>query len=187
MRSYICSIAGLSYGERGAASSASRASALNSQVIAFDSRIRYNLSTRRCIMKLNTAKEVWTGRIIAWVIALGVSCAVIFGSAFILGPALFSGSTVSRQIAVAIYCPGAETATEEQGASLPTTTSPTGTYGHTVEITCTFPDGTMKVIRNEEFALKSVGGMFGLGALCGVGISTPILLVPLFLFRKKGG
>jgi hypothetical protein len=27
--------------------------------------------------------------------------------------------------------------------------------------------------------------MFGGGALCGLGIAIPIMLVPLFLFRKK--
>ena len=136
-------------------------------------------------MKLESNKQVWGARLIAWIIALVVSCGVIFGSAFILGPTLFSNSAVSRKIAVAMYCPGAVNTSEEQGASTPTTTSPSGTYGHTVEITCIFADGSTKVINNEQSALSSIGGMFGLGALCGVGISIPILFVPFFLFRKK--
>ena len=136
-------------------------------------------------MKLNTAREVWTGRVIGWIIALGISCTVIGASTFILGPTLFSNSLVSRKVALAVYCPKAVSSTERAGASTQTTTSPSGTYGHTVEITCTFADGSTKIIRNEEFALASIGGMFGLGALCGLGISLPIMLVPFFLFRKK--
>jgi len=136
-------------------------------------------------MKLNTAREVWTGRLIGWVIALVISCVVIFGSTFMLGPTLFSGSAVSRKIALAWYCPGAVSSTEQDGASTPTTSSPSGTYGHTVEITCAFSDGSARVISNEEFAVTSIGGMFGGGALCGLGISIPIMLAPFFLFRKK--
>jgi len=136
-------------------------------------------------MKLETNKKVWTARLIGWIIALILSCGVIFGSAFMLGPALFSGDAVSRKIAVAYYCPGAVETSEQDGASAPTTTSPSGPYGHTVEITCTMQDGSTRVIRNEQFALASIGGMFGGGALCGAGIAIPILFVPFFLFRKK--
>jgi len=84
-----------------------------------------------------------------------------------------------------VYCPGAVANSVEEGASTQTTTSPSGTYGHTVEITCTFADGSTKVISNEQVALSSIGGMFGLGALAGICISVPIMLVPFFLFRKK--
>ena len=136
-------------------------------------------------MKLESHKQVWTARVLAWIVALVISCGVIFGSSFMLGPALFSSNTVSREIAVTVYCPGAVETSEQQGASGPTTSSPSGTYGHTVEITCTMADGSTKVISNEEFALASIGGMFGGGALCGVGIAIPILFVPFFLFRKK--
>jgi hypothetical protein len=136
-------------------------------------------------MKLETNKKVWTARLIGWIVALVVSCGVIAGSTFMLGPALFSSDAVSRKIAVAVYCPGAVSSTEQDGTSTQTTTSPSGTYGHTVEITCTMQDGSTKIIRNEQFVLASIGGMFGGGALCGAAISIPILLVPLFLFRKK--
>ena len=42
-----------------------------------------------------------------------------------------------------------------------------------------------KVIRNEQYALAALGGVFGIGALIGVVISIPILLLPLILIRKK--
>jgi len=136
-------------------------------------------------MKLNSAKEVWIARVVAWVVLGAISCGIIFATTFMLGPSLFAIPNLSDKIAVAMYCPGAESTLTQEGASVPTTSSPSGGYGHTVEITCTFADGSTKVIRNEQFALASIGGMFGLGGLCGVGLSIPLMLAPLFLIRKK--
>jgi hypothetical protein len=136
-------------------------------------------------MKLNSAKEVWIARAIAWVVLGALSCGIIFGTTFMLGPSLFAVPNLSDKIAVAIYCPGSESSTTKEGASTPTTSDPSGGYGHTVEITCTFADGSTRIIRNEQFAIASIGGMFGLGGLCGVGLSIPLMLVPLFLIRKK--
>jgi hypothetical protein len=136
-------------------------------------------------MKLNSTREVWIARIIAWIILGALSCGIIFATTFMLGPSLFAIPNLNDKIAVAMYCPGAESTLVEEGASTPTTSSPSGGYGHTVQITCTFADGSTKVIRNEEFALASVGGMFGLGGLCGVGISIPLMLAPFAFIRKK--
>ena len=136
-------------------------------------------------MKLNTAKEVWIARLIAWVVLGAISCGIIFASTFMLGPTLFAVPDLNNKLAEAIYCPGAVSTSTQEGASVPTTSSPSGTYGHTVEITCTFADGSTKVIRNEQFALASIGGMFGLGGLCGVGISIPLMLAPFVFIRKK--
>jgi hypothetical protein len=133
-------------------------------------------------MKLNSAKEVWIARMIAWIVLGALSCGIIFATTFMFGPALFAVPNLSDKIAVAIYCPGAESTSMQEGTSTP---SPSGGYGHTVEITCSFADGSTKVIRNEQFALASIGGMFGLGGLCGVGLSIPLMLAPLFLIRKK--
>lgn len=136
-------------------------------------------------MKLNTAKEVWTARLIAWVVLGAISCGIIFASTFMLGPSLFAVPDLNNKLAEAIYCPGAESTSSQEGASVPTTSSPSGTYGHTVEITCTFADGSTKVIRNEQFALASIGGMFGIGGLCGVGLSAVLMLAPFVFIRKK--
>ena len=136
-------------------------------------------------MKLNSAKEVWVARLIAWVMIGAVSCGIIFVTTFMLGPSMFAVPDLSEKIAVAVFCPGAEGNSRQDGASVPTTSSPSGTYGHTVEITCTFADGSTKTIRNEQYALASIGGMFGLGGLCGVAISIPLMLLPLFLIRRK--
>lgn len=136
-------------------------------------------------MKLNSAKEVWIARIIVWVVLAVISCGIIFSTTFMVGPTLFSGEYATNKIALAVYCPGAESSSLEKGASMPTTSDPNGTYGHTVEVTCYFADGSTKIIRNEQYALASIGGMFGLGGLIGVVISIPLFLVPFILIRKK--
>lgn len=136
-------------------------------------------------MKLKTNKEVWIARIIAWVLLAAVSAGIIFMSTFVLGPTFFAVPDLDEKLAVAVYCPEAESTSVQKSSSGPTTSSPTGTYGHTVEITCYFADGSEKVIRNEQFALTSIGGMFGLGGLCGIGISIPLMLLPFFVIRKK--
>src|SRR3990172_5093415 len=136
-------------------------------------------------MKLNSAKEVWIARIIVWVVLGAVSCGIIFMTTFSVGPTLFGGDSATNQIALAMYCPGAESSSLEKGTSMPTTSDSTGTYGHTVEVTCFFADGSTKTIRNEQYALASIGGVFGLGGLIGVVISFPLFLVPFILIRKK--
>ena len=136
-------------------------------------------------MKLNSAKEVWVARLIAWVMIRAASCGIIFVTTFMVGPSLFAIPNLSEKIAVSVFCPGAESTSRQDGASVPTTSSPSGTYGHTVEITCTFADGSTEIIRNEQYALASIGGMFGLGGLCGLGISVLLMLLPFFVIRKK--
>ena len=136
-------------------------------------------------MKLNSAKEVWIARVIAWVVLAAISCGIIFGATFMLGPSLFAIPNLNDKIALAVFCPGAESSSTQEGASTPTTSDPNGTRGHTVEITCHFANGSTKIIRNEQYALASIGGMFGIGGLIGVLISIPLMLAPLFVIRKK--
>jgi hypothetical protein len=136
-------------------------------------------------MKLNSVKEVWIARLIAWFVIGAVSCGIIFITTFMVGPSLFAIPNLSEKIAISVFCPGAESTSRQDGASVPTTSSPSGTYGHTVEITCTFADGSTEIIRNEQYALASIGGMFGLGGLCGLGISVLLMLLPFFVIRKK--
>ncbi len=104
---------------------------------------------------------------------------------FMVGPSLFAIPNLNDKIALAVFCPGAESSSTQEGASTPTTSDPNGTRGHTVEITCSFADGSTKIIRNEQYALASIGGMFGIGGLIGILISIPLMLAPFFLIRKK--
>lgn len=136
-------------------------------------------------MKLNTSKEVWIARIIAWVLLCLVSSGILFVTTFILGPTLFVIPNLTERIAVALYCPGAERTDLQKGTSTPTTTSPSGTRGHTVEITCYFPDGSTDIIDNREFAISSIGSVFGIGALIGLLISISLMFLPFFFIRRK--
>ena len=136
-------------------------------------------------MKLNSANEVWIARVIAWVVLGVISCGIIFTATFMLGPSLFVIPDLNDTIALAVFCPGAESSSTQEGASTPTTSDPNGTRGHTVEITCYFADGSTKIIRNEQFALASIGGMFGIGGLTGILITIPLMLLPIFLIRRK--
>lgn len=136
-------------------------------------------------MKLKTSKEVWIARIIAWVLLCILSSGILFVTTFMIGPTLFVIPNLTDKIAVALYCPGAESTSLQEGASTPTTSDPNGTYGHTVEITCYFPDGSTDIIDNGEYAIASIGGMFGIGGLIGLVISIPLMFLPLLLIRKK--
>ena len=136
-------------------------------------------------MKLNTSKEVWIARLIAWVLLCLLSSGILFATTFMLGPALFAVPNLTEKIAVAMYCPGAESTSLQEGASTQTTTSPSGTYGHTVEVTCYYADGSTDTIDNGEYAIASIGGVFGIGGLIGLVISIPLMFVPFVLIRKK--
>jgi len=57
-------------------------------------------------------------------------------------------------------CPGAVSISQDEYNSSPMTTSPSGTYGHQEEWTCTFEDGSQKVVPNEEIAFKGLGASF---------------------------
>lgn len=122
---------------------------------------------------------------IAWVVLGIISCGIIFSATFILGPSLFAIPDLNDTIALAVFCPGAKSSSTQEGASTPTTSDPNGTRGHTVEITCYFADGSTKIIRNEQFALASIGGMFGIGSLIGILITIPLMLLPIFIIRRK--
>lgn len=135
-------------------------------------------------MKLKTSKEVWIARVIAWVLLCLVSSGILFVTTFMVGPALFVIPNLTDKIAVAMYCPGAESTSTQEGPSAPTTSDPTGTRGHTVEVTCYFPDGSTDIIDNGEYAIASIGGVFGIGGSIGLVISIPLMLLP-FLVRKK--
>ncbi len=136
-------------------------------------------------MKLNTSKDVWIARIIGWALICFLASGILFVTTFMLGPTLFVIPNFSERIAVAMYCPGAESTSLDKGASTPTTSDPNGTTGYTVEITCYFPDGSTDIIDNGEYAIAAIGGSFGGSFLIGLVISLPLFLIPLFLIRKK--
>jgi len=73
-------------------------------------------------------------------------------------------------------CPGAVSISQDEYNSGPTTSDPSGGYGHQEEWTCTFEDGTQKVVPNEEIALKGLGASFAAAGVCG-GLIVLLLMV----------
>ena len=73
-------------------------------------------------------------------------------------------------------CPGAVSISQEEYNSGPVTSSPTGMTGHQEEWTCTFEDGSQKVIPNEEIALKGLGASAAAMGLLG-GIVTVLGMI----------
>lgn len=64
-------------------------------------------------------------------------------------------------------CPGAVSIDQEEYNRGPVTTSPTGGTGHQEEWTCTFEDGSQKIVPNEEIAVKGLGASFTAAGICG--------------------
>jgi len=64
-------------------------------------------------------------------------------------------------------CPDAVSISQDEYNSGPVTTSPSGMTGHQEEWTCTFEDGTQKVVPNEEIAFKGLGASFTAAGICG--------------------
>lgn len=73
-------------------------------------------------------------------------------------------------------CPGAVSIDQDEYNSGPVTTSPSGMTGHQEEWTCTFEDGSQKVIPNEEIAFKGMGASFTAAGICG-GLVVFVLMI----------
>lgn len=73
-------------------------------------------------------------------------------------------------------CPGAVSIEQEEYNRGPVTTSPTGGTGHQEEWTCTFEDGTQKIVPNEEIAIKGIGASFTAAGVCG-GLIVLLLMI----------
>jgi hypothetical protein len=108
----------------------------------------------------------WQGSCIGALLVLLVCGSSMFfvvpvGGAMIAGiPPLFDKLTGWA------VCPGAVSISVEEYNSGPVTTSPTGITGHQEEWTCTFEDGSQKIISNEEIAFKGLGASFTAVGIC---------------------
>ena len=80
-------------------------------------------------------------------------------------------------------CPGAVTIDRQEYNSGPVSADPMAGFGHQEEWTCTFMDGSQKVVPNEEIALKGIGASFTvIGVLGGV-----IVIVLMIVAAIVGG
>jgi hypothetical protein len=75
-----------------------------------------------------------------------------------------------------VVCPEAVSIDQKEYNHGPVTTSPTGGTGHQEEWTCTFEDGSQKVVPNEEIAFKGLGASFTAAGVCG-GLVVLVLMI----------
>ena len=113
----------------------------------------------------------WQGSCIGAVLVLLIGGASLFfivpvGGAMLIGmPPLFDKLTGM------VVCPGAVAISQEEYNSGPATSSPSGMTGHQEEWTCTFEDGTQRIVPNEEIAAKGIGASFAAAGICsGLGL-----------------
>ena len=122
----------------------------------------------------------WQGACIGAILVLLIGGASLFFVIPIGGGILVGIPPVFDKLAGWAVCPGAVSISQEEYNFGPVTTSPTGMTGHQEEWTCTFRDGTQKIIPNEEIALKGIAASFTAAGLCaGVGILLLMILAAI--------
>jgi hypothetical protein len=134
------------------------------------------------LMKSNNNKQIWGAQATDWTTLLAIIGVIIVGSAVVLGPLLSSIDTVNQKIVLTYRCPGAIAIAEKRGPITQVGSDP-NSFGQTVEGICTFADGSTKIVSNDEYAVTSIVGSMGIGAISGVGIA--VLFTPMYIIRKK--
>ena len=109
----------------------------------------------------------WQGSCIGALLVLLIGGASLFFIVPIGGGILVGIPPVFDRLTGWAVCPGAVSISQEEYNSGPVTTSPSGMTGHQEEWTCTFQDGSQKIIPNEEIALKGIGASFTAAGICG--------------------
>lgn len=133
-------------------------------------------------MKPDTNKQIWGGQTKDWTTLLVILCGIVLGSSFVLGPLLSGIDAVNQKIVLAYHCPGAIDITEKRGPIVQVGSDP-NSFGQTVEGICTFSDGSTKVVSNDEYAVTTIVGSLGLGAILGMGIA--VVFTPIYILQKK--
>jgi len=118
----------------------------------------------------------WHGSCIGVLLVLLVCGASMFFFVPVGGAMLVGIPPVFDKLTGWAVCPNAVSISVEEYNSGPVTTSPTGMTGHQEEWTCTFQDGSRKVIPNEEIAFKGLGASFTAAGICG-GIGVLLFMI----------
>ena len=108
----------------------------------------------------------WHGSCIGALLVLLIGGLSLFFFVPVGGALLIGIPPVFDRLTGWAVCPGAVTIAQEEFNSGPVTTSPSGMTGHQEEWTCTFEDGTRRVVPNEEIALKGMGASFTAAGVC---------------------
>lgn len=118
----------------------------------------------------------WHGSCIGALLALLIGGSSLLFIVPVGGAMLVGIPPVFNQLTGWAVCPGAVSIEHEEYNRGPVTTSPTGGTGHQEEWTCTFEDGTQKVVPNEEIAIKGIGASFTAAGVCG-GLIVLLLMI----------
>ena len=118
----------------------------------------------------------WQGSCIGAFLVLLIGGGSLFFFVPVGGAMLIGITPVFDKLTEWAVCPGAVSVSQEEYNSGPVTTSPTGMSGHQEEWTCTFKDGTQKVVPNEEIAFKGMGASFTAAGICG-GVAVLLLMI----------
>lgn len=124
----------------------------------------------------------WQGSCIGAFLVLLICGGSLFFVVPVGGSMLLAVPPVFDALTGWVVCPGAVSISQEEYNFGPVTTSPSGMTGHQEEWTCTFEDGTQKVISNEEIALKGMGASF-----TAVGICSGLLILALMVTAAIAG
>ncbi|HEX5838362.1 MAG TPA: hypothetical protein VFY26_11075 [Anaerolineales bacterium] len=108
----------------------------------------------------------WHGSCIGVLLVLLIGGLSLFFFVPVGGAMLIGIPPVFDRLTGWVVCPGAISIAQDEFNSGPVTTSPSGMTGHQEEWTCTFEDGTRKVVPNEEIALKGMGASFTAVGIC---------------------
>jgi hypothetical protein len=109
----------------------------------------------------------WHGSCIGAFLVLLIGGGSLFFIVPVGGAMLIGMPPVFDKLTGWAVCPGAVAISQEEYNHGPVTTSPTGGTGHQEEWTCSFEDGSTKVVPNEEIAIKGMGASFATVAVCG--------------------
>jgi hypothetical protein len=109
----------------------------------------------------------WQGSCIGAFLVLLIGGASLFFIVPVGGGILIGIPPVFDALTGWAVCPGAVSISLEEYNSGPVTTSPSGMTGHQEEWTCTFEDGSQKVVPNEEIAIKGITASFTAAGVCG--------------------
>ena len=125
----------------------------------------------------------WHGSCIGAFLVLLIGGASMFFFVPVGGAMLVGVPPVFDRLTGWVVCPDAVSIEQDEYNFGPVTTSPSGPTGHQEEWTCTFEDGSQKVVPNEEIALKGIGASMGAAGVC-VG---SIVLILAMLAAIVGG
>ena len=125
----------------------------------------------------------WHGSCIGAILVLLIGGASMFFFVPVGGAMLVGVPPVFDRLTGWVVCPDAVSIEQDEYNFGPVTTSPSGPTGHQEEWTCTFEDGSQKVVPNEEIALKGIGASMGAAGVC-VG---SIVLILAMLAAIVGG